>query len=49
MTVVELIEKLQAMPQNMDVCVMVGYNPVKLISEPEQVWDDDSENYVVVL
>ena len=39
MTVLELIEKLKAMPQNMEV----------ICGNPEQVWDDENENFKVIL
>ena len=47
MNVVELIEKLKEMPQNMEVVLDRGeyYRP----PNPEQVWDDENENFKVIL
>lgn len=45
MTVAELIEKLKGMPQGMKVITSaLGHEP-----NPEQVWDDEAENYKVIL
>ena len=47
MTVVELIEKLKELPQNME--VIVWSNGLPSDPNPEQVWDDEQENFVVIL
>lgn len=49
MTVIELIEKLQTMPQNS--LIYCGTEDGYFIKSPNpsQEWDDDSENYVVIL
>lgn len=49
MTVAELIEKLKEMPQGAEVKVhsetLYGYES----PNPEQIWNDNAENYLVVL
>lgn len=45
MTVIELIEKLKEMPQNMQVVTPL----LESTPNPEQVWDDETENYKVIL
>lgn len=47
MTVNELIQKLQTMPPGAQIRVMDYDEPRR--PEPEQVWNDHAENYIVVL
>ena len=44
MTVIELIEKLKELPPNTVVVTDSNNSP-----NPEQVWDDVTENYKVIL
>lgn len=52
MTVLELIEKLKELPQNMKVVVPGGFDENGFYyaePNPEQEWDDATENYKVIL
>lgn len=48
MTVNELIQQLQAMPQGAQVTMLTG-DGLYRTPRPEQEWNDHAENYVVVL
>ena len=52
MTVKELIDSLKNMPYNAQIVIMEGekgQSGETRTPEPEQVWNDFAENYVVVL
>ena len=49
MTVIELINQLKDMPHNAQIYVEVNSDTFKLESNPEMVWNDHAENYLVVL
>lgn len=49
MKVHELIAKLQEMPQNAEVIILKNFLGDMGAPEPEQVWDDERENYSVIL